>query len=309
MSMADQETVLAAGVVLLRGSGDETEFLAVHRPHRSDWSLPKGKLEPGEHVINAAIRECDEETGHQVTLGARLPTQSYTAMGLPKQVDYWVARSTQDEGFIPHEEIDDLRWVLVSDASNGLTYGADAELVAQAAALPATSPLVILRHTQAVKRSDFKGKVDAERPITGRGRSQAKAVVPLLEAFGISEVHSSPSTRCHQSVRKLAKSLTVPVLHDAAFSEEGHADDSDRTAKHARRLLANPLPLMLCTHRPVMPTILDALRDASDTTGIDENLWDPKMPPGAFVVIHRAFEAGREPRIIAVERHRTTIDE
>lgn len=306
----DGDAVYAAGVVLLREVDGQQSVLAVHRPHRQDWSLPKGKLEPGEHVIAAAIRECDEETGHQIVLGARLPSQQYMAMGRPKHVDYWVATSARDEGFIPHDEIDDIAWIPVADARQGLTYSADADLVEHAAQLPHTSPLVILRHTQAVKRSDFKGKVDAERPLSGRGRSQAKALVPILEAFGIVEVFSSPSTRCHQSVRRLAKALSMPVLHDDAFSEEGHDRDAQRTWQHAKRLLRNPAPLVLSTHRPVLPTVLDALRThARVADDIDDALWDPKMPPGGFIVLHRAFDEDKNPRIVAMERHRVTVDE
>lgn len=306
----DDEVVRAAGVVLLRDLDGQRSVLAVHRPHRQDWSLPKGKLLPGEHVIAAAIRESDEETGHQVVLGARLPSQQYVALGRPKHVDYWVASSARDEGFIAHDEIDDIRWVPVDQTRQTLTYPADADLVDRATTLTATTPLVILRHTQAVKRSDFKGKIDAERPLTGRGRSQAKALVPLLEAFGIVEVFSSPSARCHQSVRRLAKALSMPVLHDDAFSEEGHAKDPERTVQHAKRLLRNPAPLVLSTHRPVMPTVLAALRAfARVDDGIDPTLWDPKMPPGSFIVLHRAFDAEKHPRIVSMERHRVPIDE
>lgn len=304
------DAVHAAGVVLLREVEGQHFVLAVHRPHRQDWSLPKGKLEPGEHVIAAAVRECDEETGHQIVLGARLPSQQYVAMNRPKHVDYWVASSARDEGFIPHDEIDDVQWVPVSRVHDALTYAPDADLVERAVHLVPTSPLVVLRHTQAVKRNDFRGKADAERPLSGRGRSQAKALVPLLEAFGISEVFSSPSTRCHQSVRWLAKSLSMSVLHDDAFSEEGHERDEQRTAQHAKRLLRNPAPLVLSTHRPVLPTVLDALRThARVADDIDEALWEPKMSPGGFIVLHRAFDGDKNPRIVSVERHRVTVDE
>ena len=306
----DEDTVYAAGVVLIREVDGQPTVLAVHRPHRQDWSLPKGKLEPGEHVISAAIRECDEETGHQIVLGARLPSQRYVAMNRSKHVDYWVATSARDEGFIPHDEIDDIRWLPISAMRQTLTYPPDADLVERALGMTPTSPLVVLRHTQAVKRSDFKGKVDAERPVSGRGRSQAKALVPLLEAFGVVEVFSSPSTRCHQSVRRLAKALSMPVLHDDAFSEEGHDRDPQRTAQHAKRLLRNPAPLVLSTHRPVLPTVLDTVRAHARVAGdIDDALWDPKMPPGGFIVLHRAFDEEKNPRIISVERHRVTIDE
>ncbi len=302
--------VRAAGVVLLRSIDTVEHVLAVHRPHRQDWSLPKGKLEEGEHPIAAAVRECDEETGHSVVLGAPLPSQEYIALGLPKHVDYWVARSRHEELFIPHDEIDDIRWLPAAEAASLLTYPTDVALVQQAVGIPATSPLVVLRHTQAVKRSDFAGAVDADRPITGRGRSQAKALVPLVDAFGVQEVFSSPSARCHQSVRRLAKALDTSVNHVDAFSEEGHRDDPARTVKHARRLLRNPAPLVLCTHRPVLPTLLAALREHADVdASVDPSLWEPKMPPGGFIVIHRDFGADRNPRVVAVERHLTAVDE
>lgn len=308
-SIADT-VVRAAGVVVIREVDGTPSVLAVHRPLRSDWSLPKGKLEPGEHPIAAAVRECDEETGLQVVLGARLPSQEYIALGRPKHVDYWVAHPRQDEGFVPHAEIDEIRWVPLEQAAGFLSYAPDAELVRAAAMVPPTSPLVILRHTQAVKRSDFKGKVDADRPLSGRGRSQAKALIPLLEAFGLQEVFSSPSTRCTQSVRRFAKALTLPVLTDDAFSEEGHERDAQRTARHAKRVLRNPAPLVLSTHRPVLPTILSALREhARVDDHLDDALWEPKMPPGGFIVFHRAFDAEKNPRIVAIERHRVTVDE
>ncbi len=54
--MPAADLIRAAGVVLLRQAGDTREVLIVHRPHYGDWTLPKGKLKPGEHPIVAAIR-------------------------------------------------------------------------------------------------------------------------------------------------------------------------------------------------------------------------------------------------------------
>ena len=64
----------------------------VHRPRYDDWSFPKGKCLPGEHVLITAVREVTEETGIEVTLGRRLRTVRYLSDGRPKQVDYWAAR-------------------------------------------------------------------------------------------------------------------------------------------------------------------------------------------------------------------------
>ena len=201
------DVVRAAGVVLLRDQESVPEVLIVHRPHRSDWSLPKGKVDPGESVPETAVRECAEETGLIVALRAPLPQQSYIALGRPKTVDYWVGVIRDDEGFAPDEEIDEIRWVAVDRAASILTYAHDRELVAEALTMPDTSPLVILRHAKALKRSDYDGSIDAHRPLSGKGRSQAKTLVPLLEAYGITAVHTSDSTRCTQTVKHFAKTL------------------------------------------------------------------------------------------------------
>ena len=58
------DAVLAAGgVVWRRTNSAKVEVLLVHRPKYDDWTLPKGKLEPGESFKEAAVREVEEETG------------------------------------------------------------------------------------------------------------------------------------------------------------------------------------------------------------------------------------------------------
>lgn len=294
------DVVRAAGVVLLREASGTTETLVVHRPHRSDWSLPKGKLEPGEHVVAAAVRECDEETGYLASLGVPLPRLQYVALGQPKVVDYWVARPRADEGFVPGDEVDEVRWLPIDQARSRLTYEHDADLVQLAAEQPVTSPLIILRHTQAVKRVDYKGKHDAERPLSGKGRSHAKALVPLVEAFGIEQVHSSDATRCVQTVKKFAKAISADITPEPALSEEGfHLDDASTEAR-MRELATDPRPIVVCSHRPVIPTLLRAAADALAVTAEDPE-WDPRMPPGGFIVLHRTF--GPAPGLAAIERH------
>ena len=53
------QAILAAGAVLWRpvdGSSD-VEVAIIHRPRYDDWSLPKGKVDPGENEPVAAVRE------------------------------------------------------------------------------------------------------------------------------------------------------------------------------------------------------------------------------------------------------------
>lgn len=304
--MASSTVVRAAGVVLLRDREGQREFLVVHRPLREDWSLPKGKLNSGEHVVSAAVRECDEETGYTAVLGAPLPSQSYSVLSSPKVVNYWCARVGGEVGFAPDDEVDEARWVPVTDAAEHLTYANDVHLVIQAAALPATTPLVVLRHTQALKRADFSGKVDSERPLTGRGRSQSKELIPLLDAYGIDTVHASSARRCEETVRRFAKSIGASVQQEPDLTEEAHEKSSGKTARRAAELALTPESMVLCSHRPVLPTVFAAIAAALDLDVKDarwSRAWDPHLPPGGFVVIHRAFDADGKARAVGIERH------
>jgi len=304
--MTDPTVIRAAGVVLVRENDGHDEFLVVHRPGRRDWSLPKGKLEPGEHVLTAAVRECDEESGFTPVLQAPLPDQSYSVSGRPKVVNYWRARVRNDEGFAPDDEVDQIRWVPVDEARDLLTYPSELQLVELAVAMPDTVPLVILRHTQAMKRAQFDGAVDAERPLTGKGRSQSKSLIPLLDAFGVTTVHASSARRCTETVTRLARQLETTVQAEPLLTEEGHEEDSRGAAARAIELAMTPAPLVLCTHRPVLPTILDSMAVALGVSLDDprwSDAWNPKLPPGGFIVVHRAFSAEGQVHVVGLEEH------
>jgi 8-oxo-dGTP diphosphatase len=304
--MTTLPAIRAAGVVLLRDEADGQEFLVVHRPAREDWSLPKGKLDAGEHVVTAALRECDEETGLTPVLQAPLPTQTYSVQSRPKIVNYWRARVHSEEGFTPDDEIDEVRWVPVSNAGSVLTYPSDVRLVEQAAGMPDSIPLVILRHTQAMKRAQFDGDDDADRPLTGKGRSQSKALVPLLDAFGVTLVYASSARRCTQTVQRFAKHLGARLHPEPLLTEEGHDDDPRAAAARAIELALTPQALVLCTHRPVLPTILDSMAIALGV-GLDDprwsRAWTPRLPPGGFIVVHREFSDDGPVRVVGLEQH------
>ncbi len=122
--MSDE--VLAAGGVVVR----DGRVLLVHRPKYDDWSLPKGKLDPGEGFEQAAVREVEEETGVRCRLGRELPSTAYTdSKGRPKRVRYWLMEPVEDAGFEPTNEVDQLRWLPPSDAARLLSYERDRELL------------------------------------------------------------------------------------------------------------------------------------------------------------------------------------
>ena len=122
--------VEAAGGVVFRRGASGTELCVVHRPRYGDWTLPKGKLDPGESFEEAALREVQEETGLRCSLVRELDSTHYTdAKGRPKIVRYWLMEVDGGE-FEPNDEVDELRWMTPSEAIATLTYDRDRDLIA-----------------------------------------------------------------------------------------------------------------------------------------------------------------------------------
>src|SRR5262249_15640829 len=120
----------AGGVISRRTERGEREVLLIHRPHRQDWTFPKGKLEPGETHEACALREVEEETALRCVLGQELATTSHRDhKGRLKIVRYWVM---DPNGGVaePRNEVDAVRWVSVEEAAQLLTYPRDRELLA-----------------------------------------------------------------------------------------------------------------------------------------------------------------------------------
>ena len=109
------------------------EVLVVHRPRYSDWSLPKGKLDPGETWEEAAVREVEEEAGVRTRLVRELPDVTYDHRGRPKRVRYWLMELIEDPPeFEPNDEVDAVRWASPADALELLSYERDRELLRRA---------------------------------------------------------------------------------------------------------------------------------------------------------------------------------
>ena len=119
----------AAGGVVAR----DGRVAVVHRPRYDDWTLPKGKLDPGESFEDAALREVDEETGLRARLVRELPAVSYEVRGRPKVVRYWLMEVESDRGFVASDEIDELRWLEPAQARALLTYDRDRDVLLAAA--------------------------------------------------------------------------------------------------------------------------------------------------------------------------------
>ncbi len=117
----------AAGGVVLRARDGRMQVLVVHRVRHDDWSLPKGKLDPGEDHEQAAVREVEEETGVRATLGAELPEVRYEVPAGPKRVRWWTMAVVDGDpaDHQPDGEVDEARWLDVTDAAGTMTYPQD----------------------------------------------------------------------------------------------------------------------------------------------------------------------------------------
>ena len=121
----DLRVVRAAGGLVLR----DGKVLLVHRPKYDDWSFPKGKCDDGEGDEACALREVEEETGLRCELLEEIGTTSYRdAKGRPKTVRYWRMEALEGE-FVPHAEVDDIRWETPDEAAGVLTWSRDVPLL------------------------------------------------------------------------------------------------------------------------------------------------------------------------------------
>jgi 8-oxo-dGTP diphosphatase len=288
MTSAPRDVIRAAGVVLTRGVGRDLEVAVIHRRRRRDWSLPKGKLDPGEHAIEAAVRECEEETGFSCVLDVPLPTQHYRVDAIPKVVEYWRASLVAGE-FAENKEVDRLRWMRPRDAAKVLTYPRDADLVALAARTPPTIPFLLMRHTSAEKRADWarrtgRDRDDPARGLLERGEWEARRVIPLLRAFGVRHLHSSDAERCLASLRPAAAALGAGIRLEPTIAEDHFLKDPDPGVARTLELVSQPWPMVLCSHRPVIPVQLAALRRLAGGPSFPD-----RVRPGSFFVFHRTW--------------------
>ncbi|MET7299741.1 NUDIX hydrolase [Embleya sp. NPDC005575] len=217
---ADHHPVLAAGGVLWRRAGDAVQVGLVHRPRYDDWSFPKGKLEPGEPAVVAAVREIAEETGYRAILGRELGVRSYPMRSRDriKINRYWVAEAVAGE-FVANHEVDRMWWGPPEQAAT-LTgtpeYTASLTDAFRTGPPPATVPVLVLR----------------------AGPAFARDLVPMLAAFGPVEVYG-----CAESA---AAATVAPYV--AAVGARVRA-----TSCSVAQALRGGRPTLLCAPVPDLP--------------------------------------------------------
>ncbi len=264
------DTVRAAGAVLWRPAADGIEVCLVHRPAYDDWSLPKGKLDGGEHTLAAAVREVREETGMGALPQMRLPEVAYELPdGRPKTVDYWLMRA--DDGpaaeVLDPTEVDRLTWLPPGEATSRLSYPHDAEVVEHVAGLaPVTALTPLVRHAHAGERKKWNG-VDALRPIDPRGQAEADGLAGVLTLFRPGRLVAAPPLRCRQTLEPLAARLALPIVADGAFGEPADPDELPAKVKLAVSRLGElraGATAVICSQGKLMPSLLASLTGAEN---------------------------------------------
>lgn len=113
-----------------RADDGSLELVLVHRPRYDDWSLPKGKAHRGESDEDTALREVEEETGLRCELGPELVTVRYrTERGEDKTVRWWAMTVHRDGGFVADDEVDELRWVTLTEFERLASLDSDRSVV------------------------------------------------------------------------------------------------------------------------------------------------------------------------------------
>ena len=323
----------AAGALVWREKGGDLQVLLVHRPRYDDWSFPKGKLESGESLCACAVREVAEETGVQVRLEQPLETIRYRlGDGTRKEVRYWAARELDRgspalaaRGRIPRasrSEIDGVQWMGVKEARKRLDHAIDRDLLGSLVDLWEddkldTWTLVLVRHARAVKRSVWNRpkkrtaeQDEATRPLTGdHGRARARALAPILAAYGVGRAISSPWRRCCDTMAPYCRAAGLKLELEPAITEHAHATAPKTTRKVVERALRmREGPVALCTHRPVLPAVMDVVAEYAPGKLLRSvPNRDPWLKTGEIMVIHMARRPHGKIRAVAIEKQRPAL--
>lgn len=299
---------LAAGAIVWRERRGTVEVLLVERTKHRDVSLPKGKLDPGETLPECAAREVREETGIVVSLGAPIGTSEYRLpTGQDKVVYYWLAEATREavraSDFAPNGEVLALHWHAVADAKRACTYRHDVRLLDAfeerlAAGTARTFPMVAVRHAKAKDAS--RSVPDSDRQLTGRGSEQAAQIAGGLAAFGPRRIVTSTAARCRATMAPLEAATGIEATTSRGISQDDYAAHADAIERKVAKAIAARRGTVLCSHLPVIPSIVSAIVAASASPETPATHRASMLHSADFSVLHLASTDGR---IVQVETH------
>jgi 8-oxo-dGTP pyrophosphatase MutT (NUDIX family) len=294
--MAD-DAIQAAGGVLWRPAveGPGIEVGIVHRPKYDDWSVPKGKLMPGEHVLLAALREVREETGYSAVVGRRLPSIGYLKDGEPKEAHYWVLRQKAGR-FVPNDEVDRMMWLPPREAQVHLLPTRDRPILqAFEADTRPTRAVVVVRHASAGDRDAWSGD-DHDRPLDELGREQAALLADLLDAYDVQRALSADVLRCIETLGPATTRRLLTVESEPLLSESGFAANPDAAEERLLDIVLDPRPTVVSTQKTLLPGVVLAVARRLGAPPYD---GPSTVRKGAAMVLHVTTDSN--PQVVAVE--------
>lgn len=285
----------AGGLLWRNGERGLIELVAVWRPKVGNWSLPKGKLDPGEHALTAACREVEEETGIPVIPQLWLGRASYVLPNpegdVQKHVDYWSMRTEKpDAVFTADDEIGERRWMTLAEARTALTRPRDQQVLKAFSALPPVTATVLLVAPAEVEQ-DWDGPRVA-RPLSPRGQDQAVRVAALASLYQPDRAFSATGRASVQTVEPIAHAVRCRLSGDSVFDTEAHERNPERSAVRVRELAGGGGAAIVCAEPEV---VCDTVAILADEDGVETP--DVSTRPGEAWVLSLSGQ-----RLVGAER-------
>jgi len=270
VNTTDQPGIRAAGAVLWQHDTSGQPLVAlVHRPHHHDWSLPKGKVDPGETSPMTAVREIEEETGYRAQLGPFLQRVHYdvptsAASGsTSKAVDYFSAFALTG-WFHASSEVDELRWLQPDDAIELTSYSDDINVIESFLALPNETTTVLL-----VDAGDTSGNHhDGVGARPERNSSLSDTLCATVRAFAPKHVHHSPNSCWSAAVphgRPEGAADDDPELTTETWlSKVGYAESRDHAMGRVDAITARGETSVVCAEPGVITDLVDSLAQGTN---------------------------------------------
>lgn len=192
----EADVIEAAGGVVWRETERGREIALIHRARYGDWTLPKGKLEEGEHWQEGALREIKEETGCDVEIESFAGAVGYTVKGVAKVALFWNMKATGECAFQPSEEVKELLWLPPDQAIEKLEYAGEKRLLQEAQ-----------QHISAHKNGEIERypKIHKRSEAEMNKRSEAE----MNEGSKIAQMEVTPKFWHSRSRKRLANAINV----------------------------------------------------------------------------------------------------
>ncbi len=271
--------IFGGGGVIWRVYNGSLQVVLVHHGTQGDWSIPKGKQDPGEDIETCAVREVLEETGLHCETDLYIGAFHYIdRYNRTKVVQYWSMHAGDDEELhvlSPTMEIDDARWVNIDEAVNMVTISRDRLVLCgfvgsynlytassksyQANLDVAKAPFLAIRHGSAGDRGKFKGS-DQKRPLDEKGTAQASRLAIYLAQFPIDTILSSPAARCTQTVEPFSQLTGLSIETTKSLGEGSFCSTKELLYEIMRP------GTLVCTHGDVLEHIVNQVAITSGLT-------------------------------------------